>query len=53
MVVPPEDARPGSVRLRSRADLQMMAWLPWDEIYGMVDHVPATQKAKKAAAAVH
>ena len=53
LVVQAENANPDSVRLRSRADLQMMPWLPWDEIYGMVDHVPATKKAKKAAAALH
>ena len=52
-MVPAEDARSGSVRLRSRADLEMMEWFPWDQIYGMVDHEPATKKAKKAAAALH
>ena len=50
LVVPAEDARPGSARLRSRADLEMMEWFPWDQIYGMVDYEPATKKARKAAA---
>ena len=53
LVVPADNARPDSVRLRSRADLEMMEWFPWDQIYGMVDHEPATKKAKKAAAALH
>ena len=50
LVVPAENARPDSVRLRSRADLEKMEWFPWDQIYGMVDYEPATKKARKAAA---
>ena len=50
LVVPADNAREGSVRLRSMEDLKAMPWFPWDQIYAMVDHEPATAKAKKAVA---
>ena len=50
LVVPADNAREGSVRLRSKEDLAAMPWFPWDQIYAMVDHELATAKAKKAAA---
>ena len=50
LVVSADNAREGSVRLRSKEDLAAMPWFPWDQIYAMVDHELATAKAKKAAA---
>ena len=49
LVVPADDAKADSVRLRSRADLEAMEWFPWNQIYGMVDHEPATKRAKQGA----
>ena len=50
LVVPADNAKPDGVRLRSRADLDAMEWFPWNRIYGMVDHEPATERAKQGAA---
>ena len=49
-MVSADNAREGSVRLRSKEDLAEMPWFPWGQIYSMVDHEPATAKAKKAVA---
>ena len=53
LVVRAEHGREGSVRLRSREDLDAMPWLPWGQIYGMVDHELTTPTARKAAARLH
>ena len=53
LVVHAEHGREGSVRLRSREDLDAMPWLPWGQIYGMVDHELATPEARKAVARLH
>ena len=51
-MVPADNARPDSVRLRSRADLEMMEWFPWDQIYGMVDYEPATKKSQEGCCTI-
>ena len=53
LVVRAEHGREGSVCLRSREDLDAMPWLPWDQIYGMVDHKLTTPKSRKAVARLH
>ena len=53
LVVPAEHAEAGSVRLRSKADLEAMPWFPWDHIYGMVGYEPSSDWAKQMAARTH
>ena len=53
LVVPADKANWDSVRLRSRADLDAMQWFPWNQIYNMVGHEPATASAKRDGARVH
>ena len=49
LVVPAQFGPKGSVRLRSKADLDTLPWFPWDDIYSFVGHEPVSDKAKKSA----